>query len=124
MSHRARPWGSLGLAITCPGAATTCHFSQKSIYKQRTSEIQILRRQYRLQLIHFQRGSTGVAKATEMHKLTFLLSFCFSLSTAFYFHAGEREEKCIIEDIPSDTLITGGLNELLNIELRVLSYGY
>jgi len=65
-----------------------------------------------------------VAKATEMHKLTFLLSFCFSLSTAFYFHAGEREEKCIIEDIPSDTLITGGLNELLNIELRVLSYGY
>lgn len=36
-----------------------------------------------------------------------LLSFCFPLSTAFYFHAGEREEKCIIEDIPSDTLITG-----------------
>nr|XP_024429693.1 transmembrane emp24 domain-containing protein 11 [Desmodus rotundus] len=38
---------------------------------------------------------------------TFLLSFCFSLTTAFYFHTGEREEKCIIEDIPSDTLITG-----------------
>ncbi|KAM9086436.1 transmembrane emp24 domain-containing protein 11 isoform 2-T2 [Megaptera novaeangliae] len=42
-----------------------------------------------------------------MRMLTFLLSFCFSLSTAFYFHVGEREEKCIIEDIPSDTLITG-----------------
>lgn len=56
-----------------------------------------------------------------MHKAAFLLSFCFSLSTAFYFHAGEREEKCIIEDIPSDTLITGGLNESLNIELRMLS---
>eukprot|EP00070_Physeter_catodon_P041362 XP_028348256.1 transmembrane emp24 domain-containing protein 11 isoform X1 [Physeter catodon] len=42
-----------------------------------------------------------------MQMLTFLLSFCFSLSTAFYFHVGEREEKCIIEDIPSDTLITG-----------------
>ncbi|XP_037386200.1 transmembrane emp24 domain-containing protein 11-like [Talpa occidentalis] len=41
-----------------------------------------------------------------MHTLA-LLSCCFSLSTAFYFHAGEREEKCIIEDIPSDTLITG-----------------
>ena len=53
-----------------------------------------------------------VAKATEMQMLTFLLSFCFSLSTAFYFHVGEREEKCIIEDIPSDTLITGGLDEL------------
>ncbi|XP_023603839.1 transmembrane emp24 domain-containing protein 11 [Myotis yumanensis] len=42
-----------------------------------------------------------------MRVLAFLLSSCFSLSTAFYFHAGEREEKCIIEDIPSDTLITG-----------------
>lgn len=62
-----------------------------------------------------------MAKAAEMHKATFLLSFCFSLSTAFYFHTGEREEKCIIEDIPSDTLITGGLNELLNVELRMLS---
>ncbi|XP_043829033.1 transmembrane emp24 domain-containing protein 11-like [Dromiciops gliroides] len=36
-----------------------------------------------------------------------LLSFCLSISSAFYFHAGEREEKCIIEDIPSDTWITG-----------------
>ncbi|XP_036272966.1 transmembrane emp24 domain-containing protein 11 isoform X1 [Pipistrellus kuhlii] len=42
-----------------------------------------------------------------MRALAFVLRFCFPLSTAFYFHAGEREEKCIIEDIPSDTLITG-----------------
>ncbi|XP_045690536.1 transmembrane emp24 domain-containing protein 11 [Phyllostomus hastatus] len=42
-----------------------------------------------------------------MQVLTFLLGFCFSLTSAFYFHTGEREEKCIIEDIPSDTLITG-----------------
>ncbi|XP_059533830.1 transmembrane emp24 domain-containing protein 11 isoform X2 [Myotis daubentonii] len=49
----------------------------------------------------------GVATATEMRVLAFLLSSCFSLSAAFYFHVGEREEKCIIEDIPSDTLITG-----------------
>ncbi|KAM9237205.1 LOW QUALITY PROTEIN: transmembrane emp24 domain-containing protein 11-like [Dugong dugon] len=49
----------------------------------------------------------GVVKAAEMQVLMFFLSFCFSLSTAFYFHAAEREEKCIIEDIPSDTWITG-----------------
>ncbi|KAM6220832.1 transmembrane emp24 domain-containing protein 11-like [Rhynchocyon petersi] len=42
-----------------------------------------------------------------MRVLTFLLSFCFSPATAFYFHAGEREEKCIIEDIPGDTWVTG-----------------
>ncbi|XP_001510869.2 transmembrane emp24 domain-containing protein 11-like [Ornithorhynchus anatinus] len=38
--------------------------------------------------------------------LLFLLNFWFAFSPAFYFHSGEREEKCIIEDIPSDTLIT------------------
>ncbi|EHH14192.1 hypothetical protein EGK_00065 [Macaca mulatta] len=42
-----------------------------------------------------------------MQMLTFLLCFGFPLSTAFYFHAGEREEKCLIEDIPSDTMVTG-----------------
>ncbi|XP_022362042.1 transmembrane emp24 domain-containing protein 11 [Enhydra lutris kenyoni] len=42
-----------------------------------------------------------------METLMFVFSFYFSLSTAFYFHVGEREEKCIIEDIPSDTLVTG-----------------
>ncbi|NWX96346.1 TMD11 protein, partial [Nothoprocta ornata] len=26
---------------------------------------------------------------------------------ALYFHSGEREEKCIIEDVPSDTLVIG-----------------
>lgn len=36
-----------------------------------------------------------------------LLSAWVSLSVAFYFHAGEREERCLIEDIPGDTLITG-----------------
>uniref|UniRef100_A0A8C4VLS6 GOLD domain-containing protein n=1 Tax=Gopherus evgoodei TaxID=1825980 RepID=A0A8C4VLS6_9SAUR len=36
-----------------------------------------------------------------------LLSFWVAVSPALYFHSGEREEKCIIEDIPSDTLITG-----------------
>lgn len=36
-----------------------------------------------------------------------LLAAWLSLASAFYFHMAEREEKCIIEDIPSDTLITG-----------------
>ncbi|XP_062964918.1 transmembrane emp24 domain-containing protein 11-like [Cynocephalus volans] len=42
-----------------------------------------------------------------MQTLTLLLCSSFSLSAAFYFHIGEREEKCVIEDIPSDTVITG-----------------
>ncbi|KAM4854309.1 transmembrane emp24 domain-containing protein 11 [Thomomys bottae] len=42
-----------------------------------------------------------------MRMLALLLCFMFSLSAAFYFHVAEREEKCIIEDIPSDTWITG-----------------
>lgn len=56
----------------------------------------------------FQRKDLGLANAVEMQTQTILLCFSFSFSAAFYFHAGEREEKCIIEDIPSDTLITGG----------------
>lgn len=37
----------------------------------------------------------------------FLMSFWVSFSLALYFHSGEREEKCVIEDVPSDTLVTG-----------------
>ncbi|KAM9237061.1 transmembrane emp24 domain-containing protein 11-like [Leptosomus discolor] len=37
----------------------------------------------------------------------FLTSFWISFSFALYFHSGEREEKCIIEDVPSDTLVIG-----------------
>uniref|UniRef100_A0A8C5NR46 GOLD domain-containing protein n=1 Tax=Junco hyemalis TaxID=40217 RepID=A0A8C5NR46_JUNHY len=39
--------------------------------------------------------------------LGFLMNFWISFSLALYFHMGEREEKCIIEDIPSDTLVVG-----------------
>ncbi|XP_005408746.1 PREDICTED: transmembrane emp24 domain-containing protein 11 [Chinchilla lanigera] len=42
-----------------------------------------------------------------MHILILLFCFNFSLSAAFYFHSGEREEKCIIQDIPSETWVTG-----------------
>ncbi|XP_067423738.1 transmembrane emp24 domain-containing protein 11-like [Emydura macquarii macquarii] len=41
------------------------------------------------------------------HLIGFLLSFWVVVSPTLYFHSAEREEKCIIEDIPSDTLITG-----------------
>ncbi|XP_009998529.1 PREDICTED: transmembrane emp24 domain-containing protein 11-like [Chaetura pelagica] len=37
----------------------------------------------------------------------FLVNFWFSFSLALYFHSAEREEKCIIEDVPSDTLVIG-----------------
>ncbi|XP_078265216.1 transmembrane emp24 domain-containing protein 11-like [Rhinoraja longicauda] len=37
----------------------------------------------------------------------FLFILSCSLSFALYFHQGEKEEKCIIEDIPGDTLVTG-----------------
>ncbi|XP_072898335.1 transmembrane emp24 domain-containing protein 11-like [Hemitrygon akajei] len=36
-----------------------------------------------------------------------LFTLSCSLSFAFYFQQGEREEKCIIEDIPADTLVAG-----------------
>ncbi|XP_065693568.1 transmembrane emp24 domain-containing protein 11-like isoform X1 [Patagioenas fasciata] len=37
----------------------------------------------------------------------FLMNSWISFSLALYFHSGEREEKCIIEDVPSDTLVIG-----------------
>lgn len=44
----------------------------------------------------------------------FLINFWISSSIALYFHSGEREEKCIIEDVPSDTLVTGRYLSLLH----------
>ncbi|XP_053560229.1 transmembrane emp24 domain-containing protein 11 [Bombina bombina] len=35
------------------------------------------------------------------------LILCGSISSAMYFHTGERQEKCLIEDIASETLVTG-----------------
>ncbi|XP_062469480.1 transmembrane emp24 domain-containing protein 11-like [Pezoporus occidentalis] len=43
----------------------------------------------------------------KSHLIGFLMNFWISFSLAFYFHSGEREEKCIIEDIPRDTLVIG-----------------
>uniref|UniRef100_UPI00398E5298 transmembrane emp24 domain-containing protein 11-like n=1 Tax=Pristiophorus japonicus TaxID=55135 RepID=UPI00398E5298 len=37
----------------------------------------------------------------------FLFTLSWSLSSALYFQQGEKEEKCIIEDIPADIMVTG-----------------
>lgn len=37
----------------------------------------------------------------------FLLQCYLMLAAAMYFELGEQEEKCIIEEIPEDTLVTG-----------------
>lgn len=37
----------------------------------------------------------------------FLLQCYLMLAAAMFFHLGEQEEKCIIEEIPEDTLVTG-----------------
>lgn len=36
-----------------------------------------------------------------------LLASFVILASAMYFDLGEQEEKCIIEEIPGDTLVTG-----------------
>lgn len=36
-----------------------------------------------------------------------LLSSFVLLAPAMYFDLGEQEEKCLIEEIPEDTLVTG-----------------
>uniref|UniRef100_A0A672UKU8 GOLD domain-containing protein n=1 Tax=Strigops habroptila TaxID=2489341 RepID=A0A672UKU8_STRHB len=43
----------------------------------------------------------------KSHLIGFLMNFWISFSLTLYFHSGEREEKCIIEDVPSDTLVIG-----------------
>jgi len=37
----------------------------------------------------------------------FVLQCCLALTAAMYFDLGEQEEKCIIEEIPEDMLVTG-----------------
>ncbi|KAM4709078.1 transmembrane emp24 domain-containing protein 11-like [Discoglossus pictus] len=45
-------------------------------------------------------------KAMDTRFIIFLI-VCVSLSSAMYFHIAERQEKCVIEDIATDTLVTG-----------------
>lgn len=32
---------------------------------------------------------------------------CFSLCRGLYFHIGETEQKCFIEEVPAETMIVG-----------------
>ena len=41
-----------------------------------------------------------------MNIFVILLSF-LCLSSGLYFHIGETEKKCFIEDIPDDTMVVG-----------------
>ncbi|XP_067901890.1 transmembrane emp24 domain-containing protein 11-like [Heterodontus francisci] len=43
----------------------------------------------------------------KCHITGFLFTLSWGLASSLYFHQGEKEEKCIIEDIPGDTLVTG-----------------
>ncbi|XP_027865558.1 transmembrane emp24 domain-containing protein 11 [Xiphophorus couchianus] len=43
----------------------------------------------------------------DFHRVILLLLGCLPLATAMYFVLGEKEQKCIIEEIPEDTLVTG-----------------
>uniref|UniRef100_A0A8C4P9T0 Transmembrane emp24 domain-containing protein 11-like n=1 Tax=Dromaius novaehollandiae TaxID=8790 RepID=A0A8C4P9T0_DRONO len=52
----------------------------------------------------------------------FLMNFWISFSPALYFHSGEREEKCIIEDVPSDTLVIGRYLSLLYDDLKYQNF--
>lgn len=36
-----------------------------------------------------------------------ILQFVINYSTGLYFHLGEGEQKCFIEEVPSDTIVTG-----------------
>lgn len=42
-----------------------------------------------------------------VHGTTFLLLCYLMLAASMYFDLGELEEKCIIEEIPEDMLVTG-----------------
>lgn len=46
----------------------------------------------------------------NMKLMSLLLTHLFILAPAMYFDLGEQEEKCIIEEIPEDTIVTGQLN--------------
>uniref|UniRef100_A0A8C4T513 Si:ch211-255i20.3 n=1 Tax=Erpetoichthys calabaricus TaxID=27687 RepID=A0A8C4T513_ERPCA len=44
---------------------------------------------------------------TSLIKVALILVLFSTSSFGMFFHLGEREEKCIIEDIPDDTLVSG-----------------
>lgn len=43
---------------------------------------------------------------------TLCLAVCVSLVNGLYFHIGETEEKCFIEEVPAETMIVGRYTQL------------
>ena len=56
---------------------------------------------------------------------------CFEKCCALYFHMGETEKKCFLEEIPDETMVTGkkllafimGLSFITFLILRVIWFG-
>ena len=50
---------------------------------------------------------------------TFLtLCFVIHVSNGLYFHIGETERKCFIEEIPDETMVTGKLLQMYRKKLK------
>lgn len=45
-----------------------------------------------------------------MIKTVVALAFVLQLAQALYFHIGETERKCFIEEIPDETTVIGNIN--------------
>jgi len=84
---------------------TVFFLSQKYTDKQQTRNDQ--RATYICKWLSSKAVQLGYVKIMKSQLIGFLTNFWISFSLALYFHSGEREEKCIIEDVPSDTLVIG-----------------
>lgn len=45
----------------------------------------------------------------ELVKVAVLLFVCLGVSHGLYFHIGETEQRCFIEEVPAETMIVGKL---------------
>ena len=55
----------------------------------------------------------------DMVLATFLtLCFVIHVSNGLYFHIGETERKCFIEEIPDETMVTGKLSQVYRKKLK------
>lgn len=61
----------------------------------------------RLGALFLESGYMMVLKMKLMLGAFLFLNVCYSLVSALYFHIGETEKKCFIEEIPDETMIIG-----------------
>ena len=60
----------------------------------------------------------------EYHVSYFIFFIAISLSHALYFHIGETEKKCFIEEIPDETMVVGAcFNEKFVVATSVVMTG-